>query len=143
MEERENEEDEEVYTYLSSIYVGKNSTPSMVTVAELNYGRTEQHKLRSHYWSNHLGRFSISFNLFYFIIFIYFRFLIYICTLCIRYVAHHSSLIHVQLFSIYIIWINDDEKEIYQTQPLFLLIYLFNFTYLSKLPNICWALRFN
>ena len=38
--------------YLSSIYVSKNSTPSMVTIAELNYGRTKQHKLRSH-WSDH------------------------------------------------------------------------------------------
>jgi hypothetical protein len=107
MEERENEEDEEVYTYLSSIYVGKNSTPSMVTVAELNYGRTEQHKLRSHYWSNHLSRFSISFNLFYYI---YFRFLIYIyiyiyiyvlCALGTLHTTHHSSMSSCSLYILF------------------------------------------
>lgn len=42
--------------YLSSIYVSENSTPSMVTIAELNYGRTKQHKLRS-IWSDHFFQF--------------------------------------------------------------------------------------
>lgn len=40
--------------YLASMQVGKNSSPTCITVTKLNYGWTKQHKLRP-YWSYHLS----------------------------------------------------------------------------------------
>lgn len=41
-------------TYFASIQIGENSSPTFISVTELNNGRTKQNNLRSH-WSYHFS----------------------------------------------------------------------------------------